>query len=112
MEALTRHYAGLTGLSPAPGPARTREVFMEPTQAAAQLRQDIRKGLHRGPTSGLAPGYVQCNIAILPRDWAGDFLRFCQANPRPCPVVAVAASLLPAPPAQPVLAPPVLASCR
>lgn len=65
---------------------------MEPTQAAAQLRQDIRKGLHRGPTSGLAPGYVQCNIAILPRDWAGDFLRFCQANPRPCPVVAVAAN--------------------
>ena len=65
---------------------------MEPTQAAAQLRQDIRKGTHRGPTSGLAPGYVQCNIAILPRDWAGDFLRFCQANPRPCPVVAVAAN--------------------
>ena len=25
-----------------------------------------------GPTTGLAPGFVQGNLAILPRDWAGD----------------------------------------
>jgi uncharacterized protein YcsI (UPF0317 family) len=42
-----------------------------------------------GPTSGLAPGYVQGNLAILPRDWAEEFLRFCQANPKPCPVLGV-----------------------
>jgi uncharacterized protein YcsI (UPF0317 family) len=36
----------------------------------------------------LAPGYVQCNIVILPADWANDFLRFCQLNPKPCPLVA------------------------
>lgn len=63
---------------------------MNQTQQPAQLRQQIRGGEHRGPTSGLAPGHVQCNIVILPGDWAGDFLRFCQANPKPCPVVAVA----------------------
>lgn len=58
----------------------------------AQLRQRIRSGLYTGHTSGLAQGYVQCNLTILPADWAGDFLRFCQLNPRPCPLIAMANS--------------------
>ncbi|MDH4039118.1 MAG: putative hydro-lyase [Gammaproteobacteria bacterium] len=53
------------------------------------LRHAIRSGAHRGNTSGLAAGFVQCNIVILPADWANDFLRFCQLNPRPCPLVAM-----------------------
>ena len=52
------------------------------------LRQDIRNGKHRGNTSGFAPGFVQCNIVILPAQWANDFLRFCQLNPKPCPLIA------------------------
>jgi uncharacterized protein YcsI (UPF0317 family) len=48
-----------------------------------------RRGGHRGPTAGLAPGFVQANLAILPADLAGDFLRFCQRNPKPCPLLAV-----------------------
>ncbi|MGQ9370909.1 putative hydro-lyase [Azospirillum sp. ST 5-10] len=52
-------------------------------------RRRIRAGFHTGPTAGLAPGYVQCNLAILPADWAAEFLRFCQANPKPCPLLAV-----------------------
>jgi uncharacterized protein YcsI (UPF0317 family) len=31
---------------------------------------------------------VQCNIVILPADWAADFLKFCQLNPKPCPLIA------------------------
>ena len=54
----------------------------------AELRQRIRSGQHPGNTSGFAPGFVQCNIVILPADWANDFLRFCQLNPKPCPLVA------------------------
>jgi uncharacterized protein YcsI (UPF0317 family) len=42
-----------------------------------------------GPTTGLAPGFVQGNLAILPRDWAEEFLRFCVANPKPCPLLGV-----------------------
>ena len=30
------------------------------------LRQRIRQGLHTSNTSGFAPGFVQCNIVILP----------------------------------------------
>ena len=52
-------------------------------------RRMIRQGEYRGPTAGFAPGYVQGNLAILPADLAADFLRFCQANPKPCPLLAV-----------------------
>jgi uncharacterized protein YcsI (UPF0317 family) len=61
---------------------------MEHQLSPAELRQRIRTGQHPGNTSGLAPGFVQCNIVILPADWANDFLRFCQLNPKPCPLVA------------------------
>jgi uncharacterized protein YcsI (UPF0317 family) len=40
-------------------------------------------------TAGHAPGYVQGNLAIFPRELAADFLRFCQQNPKPCPVIGV-----------------------
>jgi uncharacterized protein YcsI (UPF0317 family) len=50
-----------------------------------RVRQAAREGRLAGHTSGLAPGFVQANLAILPGDVAGDFLRFCQRNPKPCP---------------------------
>jgi uncharacterized protein YcsI (UPF0317 family) len=37
----------------------------------------------------MAPGHVQANLAIVPRDLAFDFLLFCQRNPRPCPLLEV-----------------------
>ena len=56
--------------------------------APPALRRLARDGRLRGNTSGLAAGFVQCNLVILPEAWAADFLRFCQANPRPCPLLA------------------------
>lgn len=52
------------------------------------VRQRIRRGEWTRPTSGIAPGYVQANLAILPRDLAADFQRFCALNPKPCPLLA------------------------
>lgn len=57
--------------------------------AGGRERLRIRAGAHDGPTAGLAPGNVQANLAILPRELAYDFLCFARANPRPCPVLAV-----------------------
>ena len=54
-----------------------------------ELRELIRKGRLVQPTGGMAPGYVQANLAILPKDLAFDFLLFCQRNPKPCPVLEV-----------------------
>ena len=57
-------------------------------QTGREARLMIRRGEATGPSSGLAPGYVQGNLAILPAALAGDFLRFCQLNPKPCPLLA------------------------
>jgi len=67
-------------------PAR-RETELPRDPAA--LRRLIRTGAYAGHTSGLAPGRVQGNVAILPAEAANEFLRFCHANPKPCPVLAV-----------------------
>src|ERR1700756_4555092 len=58
-------------------------------EAGTGERLRIRVGDVTGPTAGLAAGNVQANLAILPKALANDFLRFAQANPKPCPVLAV-----------------------
>src|SRR5271157_3360770 len=64
--------------------------FVERSAAAGvRERLRIRAGNFSGTTAGLAPGNVQANLVILPRSLAHDFLRFAQANPKPCPVLAV-----------------------
>ncbi len=54
-----------------------------------EVRRHIRTGEYRGHTGALAKGYVQANLAILPEDYADEFLRFCHRNPKPCPLLAV-----------------------
>ncbi len=57
--------------------------------AATRARSAIRSGAHFGHTSGLADDFVQGNVVILPEAYANDFLRYCQRNPKPCPLLAV-----------------------
>jgi uncharacterized protein YcsI (UPF0317 family) len=57
--------------------------------AGERERLRIRSGSLTGPTAGLAPGNVQANLVVLPKALAHDFLRFAQANSKPCPVLAV-----------------------
>ena len=59
---------------------------MSPAQAA---RRRIRSREHTAHTAGLADGFVQANICILPKAWADDFLLYCQRNPKPCPLLSV-----------------------
>ena len=64
--------------------------MLDLTQATGkEVRHACRNGTLTGPTPGLALGYVQANLVILPRDWAFEFLLFCQRNPKPCPVLDV-----------------------
>jgi len=53
------------------------------------LREKIRNGTYTGRTSGCCRGYVQANLVILPERYADDFTKFCQRNPKPCPVLEV-----------------------
>ena len=55
----------------------------------AEVRSLTRSGEWAAPTPGLAPGYVQANLVVLPQALAFDFLLFCQRNPKPCPILDV-----------------------
>lgn len=81
----------------APHAAQSPPPFQPLHSKPAQARSLIRRGEHTAHTSGLAEGYVQGNIAILPQALASDFLLYCQRNPKPCPLLAVSA------PGQPLL---------
>jgi len=58
---------------------------------ALDIRLAARTGKLTGHTSGLAPEYVQANLAMLPAADAGHFRRFCELNPKACPLLAVTA---------------------
>lgn len=48
-----------------------------------------RSGEWDRPTPGVCRDRVQTNLAVLPMSDAFDFLRFCQRNPKPCPLIEV-----------------------
>lgn len=54
-----------------------------------ELRARFRRGELVRPTAGMAPGFVQANLVVLPRELAFDFLLFTQRNPKPCPLLEV-----------------------
>ena len=56
----------------------------------AQAREAFRRGEHTGPTTGFCSGYAQGNLVVLPKEYAWDFLLFCQRNPKACPLLEVA----------------------
>ncbi|HUE13905.1 MAG TPA: putative hydro-lyase [Planctomycetaceae bacterium] len=53
------------------------------------VREACRRRGFRGQTSGLAPGFTQANLVVVPVEWAGDFQEFCRRNPKPCPLLDV-----------------------
>lgn len=55
----------------------------------SELRLACRRGEFSGQTSGQANGYAQANLCILPKEYAFDFLLFCQRNPKACPLLHV-----------------------
>ncbi len=59
-----------------------------PTEAQ-RARLAMRRGEWTGPTKHTVPGFVKCNLVILPHAEAYDFLVYCQRNPKPCPVLEI-----------------------
>ncbi|MEA2661803.1 MAG: hypothetical protein QOH08_1375 [Chloroflexota bacterium] len=55
----------------------------------SDVRRAARDGLLRTTTAGMAPGFAQANLAVVTRDWAGEFREFCERNPQPCPLLDV-----------------------
>src|SRR3981189_3583156 len=70
----------------------TMERLLDPATAgllpSVAARQACRAGMAT-TTAGVASGFVQGNLAILPEKLAASFHRFCQLNPKPCPVIGM-----------------------
>lgn len=54
-----------------------------------EVRALIRRGEVRSPTAGMARGYAQANLMILPGKWAEEFEEYARKNPGPCPLLEV-----------------------
>lgn len=70
---------------------------MHPTQpidipltalSPGELRSRFRSGGYTGQTAGLASGYVQANLVIVPAEWATEFAAFAALNAQACPILA------------------------
>ncbi|OAI46138.1 hypothetical protein AYO44_11860 [Planctomycetaceae bacterium SCGC AG-212-F19] len=58
-------------------------------RTGTEVRHQARTGALTTHTAGMAPGHVQANLVVVPRELAFDFLLFCQRNPKPCPLLDV-----------------------
>ena len=58
-------------------------------QSTKEFRQKVRTGEWDSQTSGVEYDIVQTNVVILPKEYAFDFLLFCQRNPKSCPIIEV-----------------------
>ncbi|PYZ96994.1 DUF1445 domain-containing protein [Alteribacter lacisalsi] len=52
-----------------------------------QIREEIRSGNWTAPTSGACGDYLQANLVVMPEQYAVDFERYAELNPKPCPVL-------------------------
>lgn len=79
------------------GESSRRRILPAWASTPRSARAHIRAGFN-GNTSGMAPGFAQGNLVVLPQSWAGDFIDYCRANPTPCPLIGmteVGSSLVP-----------------
>jgi uncharacterized protein YcsI (UPF0317 family) len=74
----------MTSLARTEGPGHDT-VNLSPGVAA---RHACRSGM-AATTAGVANGFVQGNLVILPEKLAASFHRFCQLNPKPCPIIGM-----------------------
>src|SRR5258708_20808864 len=72
------------------GPGKEEQGGQGETEMLPSLRAGMacRAGMATA-TAGVANGFVQGNLAILPEKLAASFHRFCQLNPKPCPVIGM-----------------------
>lgn len=64
--------------------------FHKHVNSTRDFREQVRRGEFTTPTNGVCPGFLQCNLVVLPQGKvAFDFLLFCQRNPKACPLIEV-----------------------
>ena len=73
--------------------AERKKLNLTEAELAGMKPQDfrllVRAGEWTGHTMGACRGFVQTNMAIIPRDYAFEFLLFCYRNPKVCSVIDI-----------------------
>jgi len=59
------------------------------TMVPKDFRQFVRRGEYTADTLNVCRGYARTALAIVPKEFAFDFLLFCQRNPGPFPIIEV-----------------------
>src|ERR1700748_3973115 len=83
-----RHSDRAADLSPSGAARHARRAATASVPRGAAPRHACRAGM-ASSTAGVANGFVQGNLAILPEKLAASFHRFCQLNPKPCPIIGM-----------------------
>jgi len=66
------------------------DFSLKPVHMPRAFRAKVRTGEFQSPTNAVCPGFLQCNLVVLPAGpLAFDFLLFCQRNPKSCPLIEV-----------------------
>ncbi len=68
-----------------PGPSLDAETLIHAT--GAEFREIVRRQGFDRSTAGLAEGYAQANVVIVPAIAAEEFAEFCGLNSRACPLI-------------------------
>jgi hypothetical protein len=70
---------------------QTTTILLQQPESPRAFRARVRQGLFTGPTNAICPGFLQCNLVVLPANTieAFEFLLFCQRNPQACPLIEV-----------------------
>ncbi|KAL4786831.1 hypothetical protein BJX76DRAFT_354831 [Aspergillus varians] len=64
------------------------QIATTATSPAYEARLLCRRGLV-SKTAGIAPGFLQANLVVLPSAYATDFKNLCARNPVPCPLLGM-----------------------
>lgn len=68
----------------------SRTKTAEPQLTLPQrARLDVREGRSTSSTHGKALGYLVCNLVVIRKALASEFLLYCQRNPKACPLLEV-----------------------
>ena len=73
----------MEAMDPGKIPGKFRSMVPE------KFRSVVRCGEWKKPNLNVCQGYAQANLAIVPKEYAFEFLLFCKRNPSPCPVLDV-----------------------
>ena len=65
------------------------QLFNNGVMKPEKVREICRNNEYQEPTLGVCKEYLQCNLIVVPKAQAFEFMLFCHRNPKSCPLLEV-----------------------